>query len=421
MVGAGADRSAHVAGNISCCCCSASFLFPASLLPSSTSLLPAMDNPSWNDTLRASLSSCFPCLTRDPADSDTQNEDEVPGPEASFAIRRARADELEGLLADAHDGDDAADADAISLHSHLGPRGRRRAPPRTPKHIAFFGFNLFGSGRVKLPVDDAADPLHRPPAGANAARSRRAEALESTTNLLSRAALDAGPEQLSGEDIERRARRRARKEMRRLAAAVAQQEQPRPDDFEGFPGNGSPLTPSAHRGIPAPFLASAQDDEDAADLDGATYARLAPRGGSAGGSRSSGSGSGVGAEYEREPKKTKKRSTKSKSSTTSSTLHSPREEEFGAFALPEGTLQAFDGSLGAGDFDGTSGGFDGTPGGFDGGFDGTPGGFAGGFASEGFAREALPSPGLSAGRGFGFGDGGSNKGRGRGGSFLANA
>ncbi|KAJ7433396.1 hypothetical protein FB451DRAFT_1473442 [Mycena latifolia] len=92
-----------------------------------------MDNPSWNDTLRASLALCLLCLARPTADSDdTENDERVPGPgEASYAIRRAHADELEGLLADVGTddgyGDAAADADAISLHSHLGPRGRRRA------------------------------------------------------------------------------------------------------------------------------------------------------------------------------------------------------------------------------------------------------------------------------------------------------
>ncbi|KAJ7446620.1 hypothetical protein FB451DRAFT_1567827 [Mycena latifolia] len=422
-----------------------------------------MDNPSWNDTLRASLAACLPCLARPTADSDdTENDDRVPGPgEASYAIRRARADELEGLLADADDGDAAADADAISLHSHLGPRGRRRAPPRTPRHIALWGFNLFGSGRgrgVQLPADGdgAADPLHRTgPAGTGTA-----DPLQRSGSA--RSAEDAQP--LDDADIERRARRRARKEMRRLAKAVAQQDADAADFAAG--AGGSPLTPSAHRGMPAPFLPApaplppapsadalarmqAQDDDDAADLDGGAYARLAPRGpgGGTGGSRSSGrsSNSGSGAGYERgssapysplgpyagadsplmkPPKSKSKRSKKSKSSATSSTLASPRQEAFGPFAS-------------ASDFDGAPGGFegaqefDGAPGGFDAphiydddGFDGTPGGFEGAPADfgedggfdipRGFVRETLPSPGLSsAGRTYGF--------DGKGAAFLASA
>ncbi|KAJ7093388.1 hypothetical protein B0H15DRAFT_799191 [Mycena belliarum] len=392
-----------------------------------------MDKPSWNDTLRASFATCLPCFSSSSSgDSDTENE-RIPGPGvASYAIRRARADELEGLLADTHaDADDAADADAISLHSHLGPRGRRRIPPRTPRHIALWGFNLFGRGRVELPLDAAGEPLHRPQS-ANAttdrAEAQRRRSAERTAGLLARAAADAGdaPTPLSDADIERRARRRARKEMRRLAAAVAQQDEQFALQVD------SPLTPSAHRGIPAPFLPSpaphpehgadalaqmrAQDDEDAADLDGGMYARLTPRAGAGGGSRSSGrssnSGSGahergsagsggyepVGAPHGMPPKKTKKRSKKSKSSATSSTLASPRQEDFGAFAPV---------------FDGAQGEFDGTPGGLDAGFgarvefegdqefDGTPGGLGG------VAREALPSSGLSKmGRGLSFSVGG---------------
>ncbi|KAJ7446617.1 hypothetical protein FB451DRAFT_1567823 [Mycena latifolia] len=332
-----------------------------------------MDNPSWNDTLRASLASCLPCLARPAADSDdTENDERVPGPgEASYAIRRARADELEGLLADVDDGDAAADADAISLHSHLGPRGRRRAPPRTPRHIALWGFNLFGSGRgrgVQLPADGdgADDPLHRAATGT-------ADPLQRSGS--GRSAEDAQP--LDDADIERR---RARKEMRRLAKAVAQQDADAADFAAG--AGGSPLTPSAHRGIPAPFLPGpaplppapsadalarmqAQDDDDAADLDGGACARLAPRGpgGGTGGSRSSGrsSSSGSGAGYERgssapysplgphagadsplaKPPRKSKRSKKSKSSATSSTLASPRQEAFGPFAsAPGGFLRA---------------------------------------------------------------------------------
>ncbi|KAJ7433394.1 hypothetical protein FB451DRAFT_1380356 [Mycena latifolia] len=334
-------------------------------------LAPAMDNPSWNDTLRASLASCLPYLARPTADSDdTENDERVPGPgEASYAIRRTCADELEGLLAATDDGDAAADADAILLHSHLGPRGRRRAPPRTPRHIALWGFNLFGSGRgreVQLPADSADDPLHRP--------ANTADPLQRSGS--GRSAEDAQP--LDDADIERRARRRARKEMRRLAKAVAQQDADA--DFAAGVG-GSPLTPSAHRRIPAPFLPApaplppapdadalarmqAQDDDDDADLDGGANVRLAPRTGTgSGGSCSSelSSNSGSGAGYERgsagsapysplgpyagadsplmkPPKSKSKRSKKSKSSTTSSTLASPRQEAFGPFASAPGVF-----------------------------------------------------------------------------------
>ncbi|KAJ7703746.1 hypothetical protein B0H17DRAFT_1194219 [Mycena rosella] len=314
---------------------------------------------------------------------------------------------LEGRLADADKDDAAADADAISLHSHFGPRGRRRPPPRTPRHIALWGFSLFESGRPE-----------------------RARA-----------------------DLCRRARRRARKEMQRFAAAAASHSPHSPHtEFEGFPGSGGPATPSpsAHRGIPAPFLpqppaiqsgsqSQANTQRAAADFDGLSYARLAPRASAAGGSgsrssgRSSNSGSGAGysasaAGYEcvgapryvggkKKRSKSGRRGTKCKSSATSSTLASPRAEEFGAFASagPLKSPTAFEGAAleeGGDDFDGTLGfsAREGAPSFAEGAFDGVPG------SLDGLPREALSSPGLS--RGFSRGRGKSGGG---GGAFLANA
>ncbi|KAJ7246870.1 hypothetical protein B0H12DRAFT_1125600 [Mycena haematopus] len=310
-----------------------------------------MDQPSWSDTFRATLGSCLPCLTcgasrSNPAHTGSgDSDDEYSNSNGVRGVRRARPDELEGLLVDSNsadegwrDDDAAADADAMSLHSHLGPRGRRRAPPRTPRHISFWGYNLFGSGRVALDGGDEA--LHAPAPG------KRSKPRRSTDDLLARAALEPAPTQLrdvtsadvarraragstasqseAGEpDLERRARRKARKEMRRLAAALAEAPRtPESGEFEGFPGSGGGgLTPTAHRAIPAPFLQlssappdavahlqaadavahlQAAEDDEAADLDGLAYARLAPRpmGGSQSQSRSSGrssnSGSGAG-------------------------------------------------------------------------------------------------------------------------------
>ncbi|KAJ7634833.1 hypothetical protein FB45DRAFT_475398 [Roridomyces roridus] len=376
-------------------------------------------NPTWKDSVYATLSSCFPCTTR-PHDA-SQSDDENDNPNnltdgARYAIRRARADELEGLLADADRDDAAADADAISLHSHLGPRGRRRAPPRTPKHISFWGFSLFGSGRtggVALPTGDD-DVLHR---------RRRSE--ESTDRLLADAAAGPSPRELADAEIERRARRRARKEMRRLAKAAAAQQYADTQDPTAYfnPQQEQPSSPP----IPAQFLMAsspppptsalqhmqAQDDEDAADLDGVSYARLVPRPRGAGGSRSSGRSSNSGSNSTGLPftsggpedlprksssKKSKsksKRSTKSGSSATSSTLASPSTATF-----PQHTqipYQQLGKHVDVGMADES---FDGTPGGLDYGefvageaeeFDGSPGGL-GPFE---FTREPLPSPGLS--------------------------
>ncbi|KAJ7433399.1 hypothetical protein FB451DRAFT_1380359 [Mycena latifolia] len=144
-----------------------------------------MDNPSWNDTLRAWRASCLPCLVRPAAESDdTDNDERVPGLVRNPARARGRA------------------GGAARGHGRQGRRGGRR------RHLA-----------------------------ALASRPTRAA---------------AGPA-AHATDIERRARRRARKEMRRLAKAVAQQDAEDAVDFAAGAG-GSPLTPSAHCGIPAPFL-----------------------------------------------------------------------------------------------------------------------------------------------------------------------
>ncbi|KAJ7616345.1 hypothetical protein DFH06DRAFT_1307113 [Mycena polygramma] len=378
-----------------------------------------MDKPTWNDTLRAALGSCVPCLAcsssshtgGNPDSDDEHDETGVHG------VRRARSDELEGLLRDSssasgdegwRDDDAAADADAISLHSHLGARGRRRPPPRTPRHIALWGFNLFGAGKRGVALEGGDEALHpsrsaartsnpnasastpNPHPNPNASASdataptktkrRGSTARTSTSDLLARAALEASPtplQDVTEADVERRARRKARKEMRRLAAALAAEaESPSPSPslpedgavYDGLPHGAHPHphlafhpapSPTGHRGIPSPFMnmnvsppqgqaaadadalahLAQQDDEDAADLDGISYARLAPRskGGSQSASRSSGrssgSGSGsyaysytqMGAPQQLEglpPPKPKKRSKKSKSSATSSTLAS---------------------------------------------------------------------------------------------------
>ncbi|KAF7348843.1 hypothetical protein MVEN_01404300 [Mycena venus] len=282
----------------------------------------------------------------------------------------------------------------------------------------------------------------------------------SADDLLARAALEPPPTQLndvSAADVERRARsgsiashpegrgetdqeRRTRKEMRRLAAALAE---PHAPEFEWFPGSGSgdlpqQLTfrapPPGYNGIPSPFMRTPspahdtqpadalahpaeQEDEDAADLDGFAMSsgRSSNSGSDApyspiGGHHPHSAASGAEITYvpipPHKPKKSKSksksgRSTKSKSSTTSSTLasppptsspfphvrdsgvypDSPKGEEFGAFtAAVEGQ---------------EDGEFDGTPSGLD--------------SFDDFAevqREALPSPGLSrGGGGFSFGGG----------------
>ncbi|KAJ7824198.1 hypothetical protein B0H14DRAFT_3874946 [Mycena olivaceomarginata] len=271
----------------------------------------------------------------------------------------------------------AADANAISLHPHLGPRGagaRRRTRRNTQRcgglvcsdahSVALEGGDeaLHAHAHVSAKSTDAAA------AGKHRTSKRRGSAAHthSTDDFLARTALDAGPTQLK-DTKPRCAHRKVRKGMRRLAAALV--EAPgTPTEFEGFSGSGE-LPPAPHKAIPAPFLQlpdadalahlQAAEDKDAADLD--AYARLAPSGagGSQSQSRSSGrsSGSGSGAPY-------------SPVEAMSSTLVSPPPSSASAFfphspsfahpARDSGVeFGAFTGGVREGDdFDGTPGGFD---------------------------------------------------------------
>ncbi|KAJ7309478.1 hypothetical protein DFH08DRAFT_1049836 [Mycena albidolilacea] len=289
------------------------------------------------------------------------------------------------------------------------PPKRRHAPPHIPKHLALYGFSLFGRARSEG-VDNA---LHAAPATGRHRWSKR-----STGDLLAWAALDAEPTQLtdvSAADVAWRSTAYADTNVEtdqrpprapqgthadaaacsraRGGAGYAHRVRGLPRQREwGAPtyrtqGDTSP--PFLQLSTPAPgahlhLQAHAEDDEDAAvDLDGLAYARLAPRG--VGGSqsqscssgRSSGSGSRASCSPVEEiahigmPRPTKsksKRTTKSKSSATSSTLTSPPPSsasfphgvrdsgvyadspaEFGAFTSGTGGVED--------DFDGTPGGF----------------------------------------------------------------
>ncbi|KAJ7881713.1 hypothetical protein B0H14DRAFT_3759249 [Mycena olivaceomarginata] len=155
---------------------------------------------------------------------------------------------------------------AISLHSHLGPRSAG-ATRRARQSALLWGLNVFGHARGVL-LEGGDDALHarpHPPVAGDAAvagkRTKRRGAQHSTDDLP-RAALDAGPTQLkdvSAADVARRTRSgstasqgradtpvetdheprtrcKERKEMRRLAAALAEALHT-PTEFEGFPGS----------------------------------------------------------------------------------------------------------------------------------------------------------------------------------------
>lgn len=192
---------------------------------------------SWSDTLRAAFSPCLACLpshTLDDSDSQSQNQNQNRGPDY---VPRARADELEGLLADAD-----ADAETLSLHSNIGIGKRKK---RARKHgggrsIRLFGYDLFGrpAQPIQLPEDDEVDDVL-------IGGGRRGRTVSSSTGESDAAPLDpstiarlsAARDQEAEEEErrakeERRARRRERKA--RKAALAAALERGEGEDFEGF-------------------------------------------------------------------------------------------------------------------------------------------------------------------------------------------
>ncbi|KAG6856154.1 hypothetical protein H0H87_007009 [Tephrocybe sp. NHM501043] len=240
---------------------------------------------SWSDTLQIAFSSCLPCLSTPANPQASASTDSLLDNPTAHRIPRARADELQGLLADSD-----AEAERMSLHSNPG-RKRKRTKRKKDKRITFFGYDLFGHAPppIQLPESDDESGSRRLGAPTPTTRSSSltfdsdAAPLDSSTIATistSAAALRAreeAEEQERKEKAERRERRRQRKELKRVAKALALAEQG--EDFEGFQGSGS--------GFPAeeygPFVhANArqdnyEEDEDA-DLDGGVYTRKSTTG-----------------------------------------------------------------------------------------------------------------------------------------------
>lgn len=321
-------------------------LLPPSLLTMSSDHL----SFSWSDTLRAAFSPCLACLpshshddSHSQSQNQNQNQNQNRGPDY---VPRARADELEGLLADA---DADADAETLSLHSNIGigKRKKRAREHGGGRSIRLFGYDLFGrpAQPIRLPEDDDVIIGGRGRTISSSTGESDAAPLDpSTIARLSAARDQEAEEEERRAKEERRARRRERKA--RKAAVAAALERGEGEDFEGFQvrfvlhvlfvpsrshvpplqGSGglpSPSTrgPATHSSdgrssattdsyygpfeprAPAPrssFPQEAVDDDDDADFDGVVYSK-STRGGSGTGSdsrsRTSGSTSNAPEHY----------------------------------------------------------------------------------------------------------------------------
>jgi len=220
------------------------------------------DHFSWSDNIRAAFSSCLPCLRTSHSDTDSlvQYDDNTYG-NGTRGVPRARPNELEGLLADV--GDTDTEAETLSLHSNIGNGDRRRKKKkRELKKISFFGWNLFGRPPIYLPDNDGEeDELLRRRRGRRKAMTLLSSSSHSTLdsdaapldpaeieNLqISSAQLDERAAAVEAEDIrlkeERRQLRRERKELEKVARALALAGGAAgsrfKEGFEGFPSSGA--------------------------------------------------------------------------------------------------------------------------------------------------------------------------------------
>lgn len=207
-----------------------------------------MANFSWSDSLHAAFRPCLACLHSSPDAEDDSDQDHGPA-----YIPRARADELEGLLADV----DTDDAETLSLHSNMGDREaqqrrRRKGKRHTRSGLQLFGFYLFGRPPIHLPEDDEDEGLSR--RNGRAGRVERARTISASTLDSDASPLDPSTiDELSAARLaeagrlaqeqeeervakeERRRRRRERKERKKAELARALSVEAEGGEFEGFP------------------------------------------------------------------------------------------------------------------------------------------------------------------------------------------
>lgn len=250
---------------------------------------------SWSDSIHAAFSSCLPCLSHPP---ESPSQDSLLDPTANH-VRRARPDELQGLLADV-DADTDTEAERLSLHSNpgLSTSRKRRTKNKKGKRITFFGYYLFGKPAIP--------PIHLPDENEDednlGIESNNRVRTQSSVSLDS----DAAPVELDPATIARiselelaaqafeaerqkQERRRERKERKRIAKALSLAHEGN-SEFEGFQGSGGDLPPvytysaESQDGEYGPYVDAPQlpEDEGTADFDGGFYARKSPIGPSSG-------------------------------------------------------------------------------------------------------------------------------------------
>ncbi|KAG5639938.1 hypothetical protein DXG03_002299 [Asterophora parasitica] len=225
-------------------------------------------------------------------------------------IPRARADELQGLLAESD-----SETERMSLHSNPG-HGRKRTKWKKDKRTTLFGYDLFGHRPPPIQLPESEDegtgrslvvptPTTRSSSqtfDADAAPLDAPTIATISTSAATLRAREATEEEEQKAEAERRKIRRQRKELKRVAKALALAEEEQ--DFEGFQGSGSGFPRQEYRS----FVHAENDDGEGdaeADLDGGLYARKG----------TSGTGSGSDS---------RSRTSASRSQQSQGDLHSPQ-------------------------------------------------------------------------------------------------
>lgn len=209
-----------------------------------------MDSFSWADSIRATIGTCLPCVAPNADSDDERGQDRVRG-------QASARDELERLLDEPISDEDA---ETVSLHSNVGRRaGKARKKKTAPrKSVRVFGIDLFGR-RPVLPNEEddenhnehARRPSGRPRAistsnlDADAAPvdeamldfTARAQKRWAPSPTEDEIAAEQALERQRAEKELRKAQRRERKELKRLAEAGAFTDAGA-EEFEGFPGSG---------------------------------------------------------------------------------------------------------------------------------------------------------------------------------------
>jgi hypothetical protein len=250
-----------------------------------------MDSFSWSDSFRATLGSCLPCLSRGVESDDALDQ------QAGRGGARSAREELERLLDEPVTDHEA---EIMSLHSNVGGTRRKRAKRKTHKSVRIFGVDLFGRRPVPAGEDEEDEERLVRRSSARTSGLISTSTLDSdaapladdtindfTVRAQQRWAPDVTDEQLVAEEAaerarlekeERKVRRKERRELKRLAEMGTFNSQENPDEFEGFVGSGSGVSPLADEF--GPFVRgqagelpdqNEQEDDVVADFDAVAY------------------------------------------------------------------------------------------------------------------------------------------------------